>query len=259
MPQSLSIQKGNGKIHYPQVHIPATRFHLVHGEEFLQVYHVDDNDMTVAFSFCRKCAVHICNASDADNSILAFNATCLQPEYIPSAPVKQKKERGKVEHRKSDRMMVAECDDNLTSPDVVRPQPKQLAFTSESSKDHSIPNDSWHWQALSKEPTRSPSETPATPEGFPIECLHNPETESTISGSSTPFEDALSTTVSSFDETRCTAKDSSLDDTTTTTTLDPAVSRNQLRQFMKKHLKPKSPPRSAEVYDEANVLNMSLD
>lgn len=217
----------------------------------MQVYHVQNDNVTTAYSFCKQCAVHIVNASDSDESAVAFNTACLYPAYIPTAPIKEKKERASVDQDES----VAEND--IATPDV-RPRPKQLAFTNDSTKEDSIANDAWRWQALTKEPTTPPSEIPETPEGFqnPVEWPH--ETESTISGSTTTLMDAISTTASSLDETRYTVS-GSLDDTTTTAS-DPVVARNQLRQYMKKHMKSKTPPPEEALQEhEECTLNVSID
>lgn len=241
-PQILKVHEGKGKILYPQTRVAVTHFTLIYGEEYLRVYHVRGRQETIAYSFCRNCAVHVINATDSDESTLAINVNCLRPETVqridmeqphdkalgmshsPTFPYRYKRKSTSYHPSVSDLESVEEDSAmwrNLPSVEVHTP--------TRSRKDESRQED-MHLEAHSESPISIGGIGGIA--GKTIEAKLDSEwlteTDSTYSGF-TSDTGAYETTSDSL----------SLDGASTLSSMaDPAM-RDKLRRYMKKHLKSK--------------------
>eukprot|EP00977_Amphora_coffeiformis_P000244 scaffold75_cov165-Amphora_coffeaeformis.AAC.20 len=92
-PLVLQIEELSGKLLYPSVRVPESAFRLLRGEDVWQTYHVPDEHTpaTQAFSFCRKCAVHLVHAIDSDPFMVSFNVHCLTTPWKKAKPLSNKR------------------------------------------------------------------------------------------------------------------------------------------------------------------------
>lgn len=90
-PFVLQVEELAGKLLYPSVRVPESSFRLLRGEEVWQTYHVPDEHKpaTQAFSFCRKCAVHLVHAIDSEPFMVSFNVHCLTTPWKKAKGTRQ--------------------------------------------------------------------------------------------------------------------------------------------------------------------------
>lgn len=109
-PLVLQVEELSGKLLYPSVRVPESAFRLLQGEDVWQTYHVpdDQSSATRAFSFCRKCAVHLVHAIDSDPFMVSFNVHCLTTPWKKAKSLSNKratrsKKRPSAAHSPSNR------------------------------------------------------------------------------------------------------------------------------------------------------------
>ena len=68
----------SGKLQYPTARVPSDQLHLISGKHLWNTYHVrsEETGETWAYSFCKRCAIHLLHATDADQSSLFVNLQC---------------------------------------------------------------------------------------------------------------------------------------------------------------------------------------